>query len=56
MSRCVGRVGIGRLGLLLCLGVEKMVVAEKGSLLNILSVTKLQGGSCENRLDIVFRP
>ena len=41
MSRRVGRVGIGRLRLLLSLGVEKMMVAEKANLLNILSVTKL---------------
>ena len=43
MGRRVGSVGIGRLGLLLRFGVEKMMMAEKRNPLNISSeVTKLE--------------
>ena len=42
MGRRVGGVGIGRLRLLLRLGVEKMVMAEK-KIFYVWDVTKLEG-------------
>ena len=48
----VGSVGIGRLGLLLCLGVEKMVMAEEEKTLNIFVFhkTREKAMRIENRL------